>query len=129
MAHILVFQDDPSIRKMIAEICREEGHSVMEVSTVEDALMVLRTTLHPVVGIMERDHSSMHPDFPLFPTIRDHPELYGQHRYIAITWWHLTDDDEALLRELGLPWLAGPFAVERLLDAVNAAIASLTCRC
>jgi hypothetical protein len=125
MGHVLVHWDEAIFRNLFADICRIEGHDVIEVSTVEDALMVLRTTLHPLVGILERDHSSLHPDYPLFPTIRAHPELYGQHRYVTVHWWRLSDEDEALLRELSVAHTTGPCTVEWLVAAVNDAIASL----
>jgi hypothetical protein len=48
MAHVLVFYDDPSIAMLLAVICEEEGHAVTNVHSVEDALMVLRSSLHPV---------------------------------------------------------------------------------
>ena len=125
MAHVLVFQDEAMIADMIAEFCEAEGHCVTRASTVEDTLMILRASLHPLIVIAERDHSSLHPDGPFFVTIRDHPEFYAQHRYIAIHWWKLTEDEQALMRELGVPLLHGPFDLYHLLALVDAATASL----
>lgn len=125
MAHILVFQDDPAIACIIAETCEEEGHLVTKASTVEDTLMILRTSLHPLIVIAERDHSSQHPDGPFFVTIRDHPEFYAQHRYIAIHYWKLTEEENTLMNELGVPLVRGPFDVDHLLALVDTAAASL----
>lgn len=125
MAHVLVFYDDSSIAMLIAEICEEEGHAVTVVHSVEDAHMVLRSSLHPMIALCERDHSSRDhssrdPAGPLFAIIRDHPELYGQHRYIAFTSWSLSDDEQALLDEVGVPLISVPFSLQQLIDAIAA---------
>ncbi len=125
MAHVLVFFDEPCMRKMYAEICRLEDHDVVAVSTVEDALAVLRSTLHPMIAILERDQSSVHPEHPLFPTIRVHPEDYGHHRYITIHWWPLSDEYQTLLKELDVAVLHGPCTALQLLAAIEYAAAPL----
>ena len=120
MAHVLVFYDDSSIAMLIAEICEEEGHAVTVVYSKEDALMLLRSSLHPMIALCERDHSSRDPAGPFFVNIRDHPELYSQHRYIAFTSWNLSDDEQALLDGLGVPLLGVPFSVQQLIYAIAA---------
>lgn len=120
MAHMLVFYDDPSIAMLLTQICEEEGHAVTNVHSEEDALMVLRSSLHPIIALFERNHSSHDPARPFFVIIRDHPELYGQHRYIAFDSWNLSDDEQALLDELGVTLLSVPFALPQLIDAIAA---------
>jgi len=120
MAHVLVFYDDSSIAMLIAEICEEEGHAVTVVHSKEDALMLLRSSLHPMIALCERDHSSRDPAGPFFVIIRDHPELYSQHRYIAFTSWNLSDDEQALLDGLGVRLLGVPFSVQQLIYAIAA---------
>jgi CheY-like chemotaxis protein len=121
MAHVLVFYDDSSIAMLLTVICEEEGHAVTRVHSVEDALMVLRSSLHPMIALCERDHSSRNPAGPFFAIIRDHPDLYGQHRYIAFHSWNLSDDEQALLDGLGVPLLGVPFSVQQLIAAIAAA--------
>jgi hypothetical protein len=125
MAHVLVFFDDPCINQMLTETCRLENHDVVSVSTLEDALAVLRSTQYPLIAIVERDHSSRHPEYPLFPTIRRYPEHYGMHRYITMHWWPLSADDQALLKELDVVVLRGPCTMQQLVDAVDYAATSL----
>lgn len=125
VAHVLVFNDDSVIRRVFTYVCEDAGHTVTAVSTVEDALMVLRTTLHPLVAIVERDHSSRHPETPLFPTIRQHPDLYGQHRYIAVHAWELSDDERATLRAMGVWIMTMPFSVDTLCAYIADAVAAL----
>ncbi|GAC1449742.1 MAG: hypothetical protein PVSMB4_08180 [Ktedonobacterales bacterium] len=125
MAHVLVFFDWLALQSTITGVCEQEGYAVTAVSTVEDALMVLRTTLHPLVAIVERDHSSRHPETPLFPTIRQHPDLYGQHRYIAVHAWELSDDERATLRAMGVWIIAMPFSIDTLCEYIAEAVAAL----
>ena len=120
MAHVLVFYDDPSIAMLLAVICEEEGHAVTVVHSVEDTLMVLRSSLHPMIALCERDHSSRDPAGPFFVIIRDHPDLYGQHRYIAFDSWNLSDDEQALLDEIGAPLISVPFSSQQLIYAIAA---------
>lgn len=58
MAHVLVLHDDQLVRELLTLICEEDGHNTTSVSTVADALMVLRASLHPIVAVVERDHTS-----------------------------------------------------------------------
>ena len=120
MAHVLVFYDDPSIAMLLTVICEEEGHAVTVVHSVEDALMVLRSSVHPMIALCERHHSSCDPARPFFAIIHDHPDLYGQHRYIAFHSWNLSDDEQALLDGLGVPLLGVPFSVQQLIAAIAA---------
>lgn len=125
MAHVLVFHDDPSIRAFLTDVLEMEGYSVTSVGTMEDALMVLRTSLHPLIAIVERDRSSRHPGGPFFEIVRDQPDLYGQHRYIALYTWHLSDTEKALMQSLNVPLLELPFSVDKLFVLIAAAVASL----
>jgi hypothetical protein len=126
MCDILVFHWDVAIAQMLQEICTLEGYNVTRTSSVEDrlveeALEALRTAPHPLIVLAERDHSSLYPGGPFFEIIRDHPDLYGRHRYIAIHWWSLSEAEIALLDGLGVPRLQGPFTVDQLLDVLAAA--------
>lgn len=125
MAHVLVFHDDLAIACLLTEVIEMEGHAVITVHTADDALMVLRTSLHPLVGVVERDRSSRHPGGAFFEIVRDHPDRYGQHRYIALHSWELSEDETTLMRSLNVSWLALPFSVDEVLALVNEAVASL----
>ena len=57
MAHVLVLYADSSIASLLAQICQEVGHAVTRVCTVDDALIVLRSSLHPLNALCERAHS------------------------------------------------------------------------
>jgi CheY-like chemotaxis protein len=120
MAHVLVFYDEPSIAGLLALACEEEGHVVTTVHMVDDALMVLRSSLHPLVALCDHDLIFRHPSESFFAIIRDHPELYGQHRYIAFTSWSLSDDEQVLLDEVGVPLVSAPFSLMEVVDLIAA---------
>lgn len=47
--HILVVDDEESLRELIAQILREDGHEVNEAANGEQALAAFRKDLHPLV--------------------------------------------------------------------------------
>lgn len=53
MPKILVAEDDPSIRSLIAELLRLEGHDVMEYSDGGSALDALRSSAAPDLVILD----------------------------------------------------------------------------
>lgn len=124
--HVLVFHDNPSVRDLLTTVHEEEGYLVTSVGTMDDALIILRASLHPLVAIVGNDLSSVHPLGSFFEIVRDHPNWYGQHRYVAFHSWDLSETDEALLCELGVTVLRQPFDTDDLLKLVAEAAASLT---
>lgn len=123
--HVLIFHSDPSIARMLATVCEVERFGVTTTHTVDDTLMMLRSSLHPLVAVADHDHCAVHPDPPFYGTIRDYPDTYGQHRHIAIHWWQLSDEDEALLDELGVSRLQGPFPIQDFVTLLEEAAGQL----
>ncbi|MFI5275007.1 MAG: hypothetical protein ACHQ4H_18405, partial [Ktedonobacterales bacterium] len=118
--HVLVFCDEPGIAGLFACVCEDEGYLTSVTDTVDDTLTVLRTSLHPLIVIAERDHSSSHPDGPFFQTIHDHPDLYGRHRYIATHAWEIAKAERQMLDAMGVRVFGVPFPIEQLTRAVDA---------
>ena len=123
MTHVLVFHDMPQIRELLTVFLEEEGFVVTSAGTMEDALMVLRTSLHPLIAVEERCYSSPQAFSSFFENIRDHPDWYGQHRYIALA-SPSSGDEEALLRTLNVALLPRPYPIEALLALVAEAAVS-----
>ena len=118
MAHVLVYYPDRPIRQLVSAICEAEGHTVTAVDTLDDALMVLRASLHRIVAILDWDHDWQHPSLD-FVALRDaHPDWYAQHGYIGLRWHELTAEDAAALAAAGVRIFRGAFAAEDLLRAV-----------
>src|SRR5215469_14088313 len=106
---------------MLSEVCTLEGYNVARTSTIEKTLEALRTAPHLLIVLAERDHSSLHPDAPFFELIRDHPDLYSQHRYFAMHSWSPSEEEIALLDGLAVPRLKVPFPMQQLFDALATA--------
>lgn len=119
MAHVLVYYPDRPLRQLVGDICEIEGHRVTGVGTLDDALMVLRSSLHRIVAILDWDHDWQNPSED-FIALRDaHPDWYAQHGYIGLRWRSLADEDAAALEAAGVRLFRGPFPAEELLRAVN----------
>lgn len=121
MAHVLVFYDDYlPIRKLLESVCQDEGHTVTSVETADDALMVLRTSLHPLVAVLGPvDYwPEWRSPFSYLQTVRDHPDDYQGHRDIALCVLPWYPDEQALLRSLNVSVLGRPFAFEDLLPLI-----------
>lgn len=119
MAHVLVYWDEPMLCRLIGDMCEFEGYSVTTASTSDDALMVLRTSLHRVVAIMEWNHIWRHPYRDFFALRDANPEGYAHHGYIGIRWWPLTDEERAVLAAAGVRILPWPCEFDDLLRMVE----------
>lgn len=113
--HVLIFDEDPDYAWLLTAICEGEGYTVTVTHTVDDALMVLRTTLHPLIVVTEYDYIILHTDGTFFQTIRDHPDLYGQHRYITLHWRTLSGEEVALLDGVSVLRISRPFQWQELI--------------
>ncbi len=126
MRHILLFHNVRTMREFLAVRLEHEGYAVTMTTTADDALMTLRSALHPLVAILERRIIPPFPCEPFFERVRDHPDLYGQHRYIVI---HRSgfpvEGEQALMTALGVLTLERPFSWGQLLNVIAQAVASL----
>lgn len=110
---------------MLIFVCEDAGYPVTSVETLDDALMVLRTSLHPLITIVEGHYRFRGTFNAFFEHIRDHPNWYGQHRYIALA-SPSSDDEEALLHTLNVALLPHPFPIDKLVDLIAHAAAALS---
>lgn len=119
MAHVLVYVDDSMMCPMLGDFCESEGHTVTATQTLDDALMVLRTSLHRVVAVMEWNHAWRHPYHDFFALRDANPEWYAQHGYIGIRWWTLSEEEQAVLAAAGVRILFSPFDFGDLIRAIE----------
>ena len=125
MRHALVFAGDNGLRSLLATVLEEEGYAVTRVMTTDDALMTLRSALHPIVTLVQLDYLTEPSTMSFFERVHDDPDRYGQHRYMAISAWYHSQDELDLLAGLGVPLLPAPFTLEQLIQLVERAFASL----
>ena len=125
MRHALVYQDSSAFQLLLATRLELTGYVVTVVETGDDALMTLRSALHPVVALVSQRHHSPPAEGEFFRVVRGHPDLYSQHRFILIHMWPLTAEERQMMRDLGVFTLQMPFAGADLLSVVAHMFASL----
>jgi DNA-binding response OmpR family regulator len=120
--HILIVEDEPTVAELIAEVMTDEGHRV-------DTLLDSRAAL----GRMEENNYSLVICDLKMPYV-DGPNLYRslvrtanpmQHKFLFVTGDTMGTRTIEFLKSSGLPYLAKPFLVEELKDAVHKALAAI----
>jgi len=120
--HILVVEDEPTVAELIADVITEEGHRV-------DTLLDSRQALG---RLEEKSYSLVICDLKM-PYV-DGPGLYRalvrrenpmQHRLLFVTGDTMGPRTLEFLKSSGLPYLAKPFLVEELKEAVRQALAAI----
>jgi two-component system NtrC family sensor kinase len=118
---ILVVEDEPTVAELIADVLTEEGHRV-------DTLLDSREALN---RLDEKNYALIICDLKM-PYV-DGPSLYRalvrrrsplQHRFLFVTGDTMSPRTLDFLKSSGLPYLAKPFLVGELKEAVNRAIAA-----
>ena len=119
--HILIVEDEPTVAELIADVMAEEGHRV-------DTLLDSRAALG---RLEEKSYSLVICDLKM-PYV-DGPGLYRalvrredpmQHRVLFVTGDTMGPRTLEFLKSSGLPYLAKPFLVEELKEAVRQALAA-----
>ncbi|HWF14517.1 MAG TPA: ATP-binding protein [Candidatus Acidoferrales bacterium] len=120
--HILIVEDEPTVVELIAEVMADEGHRV-------DMLLDSRAALGK---LDENDYSLVICDLKM-PYV-DGPSLYRalvrkanpmQHKLLFVTGDTMGTRTIEFLKSSGLPYLAKPFLVEELKEAVHKALAAV----
>jgi two-component system NtrC family sensor kinase len=119
---ILIVEDEPTVAELIAEVMTEEGHRV-------DTLLDSRAALS---RMEENNYSLVICDLKM-PYL-DGPSLYRslvrtanpmQHKFLFVTGDTMGTRTIEFLKASGLPYLAKPFLVEELKEAVHKALAAI----
>jgi two-component system NtrC family sensor kinase len=119
---ILIVEDEPTVAELIADVMTEEGHRV-------DTLLDSRAALG---RLDEKNYSLIICDLKM-PYV-DGPGLYRalvrrdnpmQHRVLFVTGDTMGPRTLEFLKSSGLPYLAKPFLVEELKEAVRQALAAV----
>jgi signal transduction histidine kinase/FixJ family two-component response regulator len=120
--HILIVEDEPTVAELIAEVMADEGHRV-------DILLDSRAAL----GRLEENNYSLVICDLKMPYV-DGPSLYRslvrranpmQHKLLFVTGDTMGARTIEFLKSSGLPYLAKPFLVEELKEAVHKALAAV----
>lgn len=126
-AHVLVVDDDRSIRETLRCVLEDEGYAVLEAADGMAALDALRSSPSPAVVLLDLMMPRLDGVGVLNAVARDR-RLASQNAYIVITANRYRLDRQAnhLLADLQVPVVPKPFDMDALLDAVALAARRIT---
>lgn len=129
MAHVLIVDDARSVRIIVRHIMNREGHEVTEACDGQEGLMVIRTTLHPLVVIMSYAMPIM-SGVGAMEIVAADPHLARFHEYIFTSGRNYEESFAQVNTRLPRPasFIQKPFKAAELVTAVNAATAHLAAR-
>lgn len=114
---ILVVEDEPVIREVLAENLREAGYLVLEARTAEDAIAILASSIKVDLVFSDVKLAGAMSGLGLATWMRD------WNRAVPIVL--ASGENEAVVpldRQRVFPFLAKPFGTAEALDAVNKAL-------
>lgn len=114
---IMVVEDDPAVRQLIAEILLEAGHEVVECASAEDALVQL-DSVHPAAITLDLAMPSM--DGIQFLSMLKERAGAAQIPVVVVT--AAPEFVREALSGRGQPTVGKPFYIDQLLSAVQHAL-------
>lgn len=117
MANIVVIDDHPPVLKLMASVCRAEGHEVVAFDNGEAGLAAIGE-LTPAVALIDRRLGSM-DGVDLVRQVRD---LSPRTRCVMVTGCSETQDIVLAMRKGAYNYITKPFEPQHLLDAVKEAL-------
>ena len=128
MAHVLVVDENPVPLEFLGGIFARAGHWVTSANSADEALGVLRSSLHPVVLFVRSVYDPAHlpPEVwvtRLLETIVRERGRWERHAYLLLAWRARESDDplEPVFAELEMPVLYLPIPPATLLAAITEA--------
>ena len=118
---ILVVEDEPTVAELIADVLAEEGHRV---ETLLDSRMALRRLEEESFSLVICDLKMPYIDGPGLYNLLVRRASPMQHRVLFVTGDTLGPRTLEFLKSSGLSYLAKPFLVEELKEAVRLALAA-----
>ncbi len=119
MTRVLVVDDEPSIRQMVATLLKLEGY---QVETAADGRLALQSVLAQAPDLVVSDvRMPQMNGYELLTAIRANPDL-KKVRFVILA--GLSDDDEATLqaRSQADAFIGKPFSRESLLDTLRSVL-------
>jgi CheY-like chemotaxis protein len=126
MAHVLVIADDPIAGRMMRDFLEDEGHAVTMALAEDEALAVLRSTLHPLVVVLHLTGLGDALDAlegRVLAAVRDAGDTWPAHRFVGFGWL-LPPALEELAAAVGLR-MAAQFRPDDLVAALDAAASEI----
>jgi signal transduction histidine kinase/ActR/RegA family two-component response regulator len=120
VGRILVVEDEPTVAQLIVDVLADEGYRVDKLLDSREAIDRVRTQDYDLVVC---DLKMPHVDGRAFFRALANTASPLQHRLIFVTGDTLSPHTLEFLESSGLPYLAKPFLVEELKQAVHQAFA------
>jgi two-component system NtrC family sensor kinase len=118
---ILIVEDEPTVADLIADVLAEEGYRV---DTMLDSRSALGKLEEQKYSLVVCDLKMPHMDGPGLYQALVRGENPMQHRVLFVTGDTMGPRTLEFLKSSGLPYLAKPFLVEELKEAVRQALAA-----
>jgi DNA-binding NtrC family response regulator len=119
--HVLVVDDDPEIRSILATVMQWDGYEVLTADDGETALEMMRASPDPLVVTLDlrmRQHSGL----AVLEAVAADDALAQRHAIVLVTGVRglaLQDRVRVLRDQLGIPLIEKPLDLRELLDAVE----------
>lgn len=120
MAHVLLVDDDPDLRRLLNVVLHFDGHTILEASDGEEALAIVEGSATPLIVLL--DWQMPHLDgFGVLRAIANDPCLAAMHRFVLVTAadWQHDPEHIALLEQLHVPVISKPFDIASIGEVVE----------
>ncbi len=117
MANIVVIEDHPPVLKLLATLCRAEGHEVMAFDNGRAGLEAIRE-MAPDLALVDRRLGEIDG----LDMIRDAREASPNTRYVMVSACSETRDIVTAVRRGVCDYVTKPFEPEEIKSAVNRAL-------
>jgi CheY-like chemotaxis protein len=119
VTHILVVDDDRSIRETLRVVLQEEGYTVSEAEDGQVALNILQASKEPMVVLLDLRMPVL-DGAGVLAFVAEDQRLSALHAFLLITANRdaIGDKTERLLRQLQVMVIPKPFDLDRLIDIV-----------
>jgi two-component system NtrC family sensor kinase len=118
---VLVIDDEGHLRDLLKEILTREGHQIFTAANGKDALVMLQ---HRSFDLIITDIKMPETDgFEFYRELKSRGSQYAE-RLLFVTGDVLNTETLRFLESTGNPWLAKPFELNAVKDAVAKALAS-----
>lgn len=117
--HVVVVDDDESIRESVATVLEDEGYVVLQAADGAEALTILRTSAQPLVVVLDFLMPRVNGFGVLAAATKD--AHLATHAYVLLTAYaqSLPDAINGMLKQLAVPVLDKPFKLDVLLAAIH----------
>jgi len=117
VTHVLVVDDDRSIRETLRVVLQEEGYTVSEAEDGQVALKILRASKEPMVVLLDLRMPVL-DGAGVLAFVAEDQRLSTLHAFLLITANPITEKLQRLLKQLQVPVIPKPFDLDRLIDIV-----------